>query len=428
MGVRNGLLISLAACLAMSLFCVGPSTATARLDAAKSKEIGDRAAQTPPSATESVSSLADYLTKPASDDLEKVRAIYEWIVRNIVYDVAAFDSGVLPDQDAEAVLKRRTAVCSGYARLFEALAAESGLEAKEVIGFSRGKGYSVGAGVTQKPDHAWTVAKIDGKWQLMDCTWAAGYIDAKNQFVRSRCEFYFLTPPEAFVYDHFPEDAQWQLTDKPMDRSEFEGLVYLRPAFFGHGLKLISHSQRVIKSDCCFDMSFGAPDDVVLNAQVLKGSQRDLASSLFIQRDGEALKLSTAFASPGDYTLRLFAKRSVGEEVYDWAADYLVEVQPSTESSPGFPVALSTFGEKKVTLHSPLAGRLKSGKTAGFKLTAPGAQAVAVVVEGKWSKLTQNGDVFEGEVAAGGDSVQVAAQYPGSESYYVLLKYAVVSE
>lgn len=426
MGVCKRTLAALAICAAALLpACAWAVPKLADLGSAQLKEIDERVVQTPPEATTSVKSLADYLTKSTSDDVAKTRAVYEWIVRNIVYDVAAFDSGVFPDQTAEAVLKRRTAVCSGYSRLFAALAAEAGLEAKEVIGFSRGYGYSVGVPVGQKPDHAWTAIKIGGDWQLMDCTWAAGYINAKNQFVRSRCDFYFLTSPESFIYDHFPEDVQWQLLSKPIDRTQFESFVYLRPAFFGHGLRLVSHPQGVIKNNCCFNMSFGAPDDVLLNAQVLKAGQRDAQSSFLIQRDGPDITLSTAFATPGNYTLRLFAKKFPGEEVYDWAADYLVEVEPSTESTPGFPAMLSTFGEKKVTLRSPMTGRLKSGDTAKFKLTAPGAEAVSVVVENKWSSLAKDGDAFTGDVAVKGDNVQVAARYPGSQSYYVLLKYAV---
>jgi hypothetical protein len=171
-------------------------------------------------------------------------------------------------------------------------------------------------------------------------------------------------------------------------------------------------------------MAFGAPDDVLLNAQVLKGGQKDSSSSLFIQREGAQIKLSTAFAGAGSHTLRLFAKKPA-EEVYDWAADYLVEVQPGPESSPGFPATMSTFGEKKVTLHSPLAGKLKSGQAVRFKIAAPGAEAVAVVIENNWSKLVGRDGVFEGEVSPKGDGLQVAARYPGSESYYVLLKYAV---
>lgn len=410
--------------MAMTVFA-GSALGSPAMGADRLKAISDQVAQTPPEAAASVSSLAAYLTKSASNDQEKVRAIYEWIVQNLTYDVAALDSGVFPDQEPEAVLKRRTAVCAGYSGLFQALAAAAGVEAREVIGFSRGKGYYIGNQVSQKPDHSWTAVKLNDKWQLIDSTWAAGYINSKNQFVRSRCEFYYMTPPESFIFDHFPEDPEWQLVDKPIDREQFEKLVYLRPAFFAHELRLLSHSQGVIKSNCCFDMSFGAPRNVMLNAQVLKDGQKDSASTIFIQREGQTLKLSTAFASPGNYTLRLFAKRMPDEEVYDWAADYLVQVEPSTESSPGFPVALSTFSEKDVSLQSPVTACLKSGEAAKFRITAPGAESVAVVVENKWANLEKSGDAFEGEAVAGGSSVQVAARYPGSQSFYVLLKYAV---
>jgi transglutaminase-like putative cysteine protease len=42
--------------------------------------------QAPSSVEESVDTLANYLAKPAKNDLEKVRALYFWICENIRYN------------------------------------------------------------------------------------------------------------------------------------------------------------------------------------------------------------------------------------------------------------------------------------------------------------------------------------------------------
>jgi transglutaminase-like putative cysteine protease len=41
--------------------------------------------QAPSSVEKSVDTLANYLAKPAKNDLEKVRALYVWICENIRY-------------------------------------------------------------------------------------------------------------------------------------------------------------------------------------------------------------------------------------------------------------------------------------------------------------------------------------------------------
>ena len=76
-------------------------------------------------------------------------------------------------------------------------------------------------------------------------------------------------------------------------------------------------------------------------------------------------------------------------------------------------------------LIAPMSGRLKPGGKEAFKLSAPGAEAVSVIVEGEWLSLTKNGDVWEGEATVKGEQVQVAARFPGSQSFYVLLTYSV---
>ena len=70
-------------------------------------------------------------------------------------------------------------------------------------------------------------------------------------------------------------------------------------------------------------------------------------------------------------------------------------------------------------------GTLKSGADESFKISAPGAISVAIVIGGEFTQLSKEGDVFEGKAAIKGNLVQVAAKFPGSESYFVLLKYKV---
>jgi len=400
--------------------------AAAPPDAAILAQIDERVNRTPPEAAASIQSLADYLAKPAANEMQKVRAIYAWIVRNIDYDVAALATGDPGDQSAQATLARRKAVCDGYSQLFEALARAAGLEALEVIGYSRGAGYLAGSPVGPNPDHAWSAVRMDGNWYVLDSTWAAGYLDAKAGFVRRFDDYYYLTPPSNFVYDHLPKDPKWQLLATPISKEDFERLVYLRPGFFRCGLQVVSHPSVDIASEGNLTVTFGGPNDVMMRARVGDSAQfRDDIAPTFVQREGSELKLNVSFANPGSYMLRLYAKRKGNEGPYEWAADYRVKVAEVKALRVFYPETSATFNEVNAKLIAPMSGRLKPGGKEAFKLSAPGAEAVSVIVEGEWLSLTKNGDVWEGEATVKGEQVQVAARFPGSQSFYVLLTYSV---
>lgn len=383
------------------------------------------AAAAPPEALNSVQELADYLTKPAQNDLQKVRAIYSWVIRSIDYDVQAVRAADPGDQSAEAALKRRKGVCGSYSNLFDALAKAAGIETSQIIGFSRGADYIPGMPLPPEPNHAWNAIKLDGDWRFIDCTWAAGYIDEGGAFVRRPDDHYFLTSPDCFVYDHLPEDPQWQLLPTPVTRNDYEKMVYLRPGFFRNNLRLVSHPHMEIVSDGSLAVVLEAPDDVLLKACVKQPQAGSDAARAFVQRDGGQLKISSFIAQPGNYALRLYAKRRGDAGNYEWAADYLVKVPEVTATPASYPEMMATFQESSSKLLAPTAGKLKLGDDEAFKLIVPGAEAVAVVIDNEWAQLEKHGDLWEGQVKVAGGEVQVAARFPGSKSFYVLLVYAV---
>lgn len=419
---RLSLAISSFMCCA-ALCCCGSWAAS--LDQATIASIDKRVADTPQSAAGTVQSLADYLAKSATNDAQKVRAIYSWIVRNIDYDVAALAAGNTGDQSAEATLSKRKAVCAGYSRLFLALTQAAGVEAAEVDGFSRGAGYVAGSSLGSEPDHAWSAVKLDGSWYVLDCTWAAGYLDAEHGFVRKLDDYYYLTPPDHFIYDHLPQDAKWQMAANPITKEDFERLVYLRPGFFRCGLEVASHPHIEIECDGNLTVAFTGPDDALVRARVGAAQASDDVAPTFVQHDGDKLKVNASFPHAGDYLLRLYAKKRGDQGPYDWAADYMVKVSQAPAQAASYPQEMATFQESSSRLYAPLSGRLKAGGTEAFKLSVPGAEAVAVVAGGDWQQLEKHGDVWEGEAKAKGDQLQVAARFPGSQSFYILLTYVV---
>lgn len=197
-------------------------------------------------------SLSSLLTAPYSTNLEKVRAIYSWMVQHISYNTGIYKprpahfiyaadpadtASVWKSADemtAQRVLYRRVAVCEGYARLFKVLCSYAGMEAAVITGYARGDGRS---SERFRTNHAWNAVKIDSTWHLLDVTWASGYINFNNEYTASRNDAYFLTPPEQFARDHYPEQLQWSLLPQPPALSEFKKMPFKSKNFIKYGIE-----------------------------------------------------------------------------------------------------------------------------------------------------------------------------------------------
>lgn len=127
-------------------------------------------------ASSRVVSVADEITASASDELDTVAAVYEYVVQNIRYDydlAKNVPSTYLPDLDA--VLSRQTGICFDYASVMTAMLRAKGIPTKLVIGYtSRGEYHAwISTHVSQI---GWinNVISFDGKsWKLMDPTFAS---------------------------------------------------------------------------------------------------------------------------------------------------------------------------------------------------------------------------------------------------------------
>lgn len=145
-----------------------------------------------------IMNLANSLTKDLSTDLEKAKAIYEYVAKNISYDVAKMKNNEFAwDDSALKTLEKKSGVCQDYAYLTIALLRASGIEAR----FVEGRAGENAFGIASAERHAWVEAKIDGRWMTMDPTWGAGYIQ-NGSFVSSYTEKYFDPNPAEFEKTH----------------------------------------------------------------------------------------------------------------------------------------------------------------------------------------------------------------------------------
>ena len=211
-----------------------------------------------------IDSLAQKLVVPYTNDLLRVRAIFRWITENISYKTfsrfkkIAFlkstyydfedDTGALKPltrRVAENVLIKREAVCNGYTRLFKALCDAAGIRSEIIIGFARGHNEG---GIKFRSNHLWNAVFIDSIWHLLDVTWASGFISFGGDYIKHFDENYFLTPPEQFIQDHFPEDLQWTLLPNPPIVKEFYQSPFKHSAFIKHKIFSYKPSNGIIEA------------------------------------------------------------------------------------------------------------------------------------------------------------------------------------
>jgi transglutaminase/protease-like cytokinesis protein 3 len=220
----------------------------------------------------SLDSLAFRLSAPYHTEVEKVRAIYAWICQNIQYNVDIYrplyrrakfkpepvDTSAewksADEMVAQRVLYRRVAVCDGYARLFKVLCQYSGVEAVVLNGYGR-TGFDSGK-ERFRSNHSWNAVRIDSAWYLVDATWAAGYINYADDFVSHRNDYYFLTAPEDFIRDHFPEDLRWTLLAQPPSIAEFKKMPFKSKAYLKYGIHAYTPQTGLIEAEPGDTLSF----------------------------------------------------------------------------------------------------------------------------------------------------------------------------
>ncbi len=204
----------------------------------------------------SADSLSHLLTNSYATELEKVRSIFYWITDHISYNTIRFqpqpvaykDDGYEAEDDADSVLKpldervanlvlkRRHALCDGYARLFKALCDYAGIKSEVITGYAR-TNFNNGQ---FHCNHKWNAVMIDSNWYLLDATWASGYLSfSGTEFIKDYNDYYFLTPPKNFIQDHYPDDVKWTLLENAPALAEFNRSPFKQPSF---NYKIISYS------------------------------------------------------------------------------------------------------------------------------------------------------------------------------------------
>lgn len=192
-----------------------------------------------PKSFDSPEALSKFITRDYKTDEEKVRAIYSWIIQNIAYDPEEYKQfnysfknyrerndkeEKTREKIIERTLKYGTAVCEGYAMLFEKLCELQGINNYLVRGDTKTNFDDIGRPFART--HMWNVAEIDGQQYLFDATWGAGKY--RGKFIKEPSYFFYKTPPDLFIKTHFPdlyEDAFLDVEISPAAFSEMPLII-----------------------------------------------------------------------------------------------------------------------------------------------------------------------------------------------------------
>ncbi len=184
----------------------------------------------------SLDEVAQAILKREADPFQRVKAIHDFVVTWLAYDTSALDPSFRePSQEVDVVFKRRTATCHGYVGMMLALAERTGDKLTRVRG--RTRSLQNGRVAFDDMTHAWVAATIDGRTYLIDPTWSAGHVRGR-EYIADYSTTYLFTPPEVFIYEHYPEDPAWSLLEPAPSAQQFLELPLLNGHFFAWGLSL----------------------------------------------------------------------------------------------------------------------------------------------------------------------------------------------
>jgi len=131
--------------------------------------------------------------------------------------VEGFFGGCIPrGQTVEQSIFSGKAVCEGYAKIYQGIAAAAGLECYVVGGHGKGFGFAPMRPGERPPPvdatgHAWNAVRIDGgQWKLIDPCWGAGNVCDKRaeRYEKKFAPIHFTASNEDFGERHFPEDSR----------------------------------------------------------------------------------------------------------------------------------------------------------------------------------------------------------------------------
>ncbi|HQW84050.1 MAG TPA: transglutaminase domain-containing protein [Ferruginibacter sp.] len=229
----------------------------------------------------SMGTINNIVTSKFINKIDKVRAIYDWIARNITYDVKAARANNISKNSPTEVLLHRKAVGIGFASLFQDMCSNANIRCLTVDGFIKNNVDEIGE-KGNDINHSWAVVQLGespDSWFYVDPAFGSGYTDVEMKtFTKSFTDAYFFTDKETFNLQHYPDNTAWKLGPSPKSKKDFFNLPVVKPEAVELGLKKISPEEGFLKVKANrpikFTFTLGNDDAKITKVEVGTGSRK----------------------------------------------------------------------------------------------------------------------------------------------------------
>ena len=141
-----------------------------------------------------IEKVRDYILAnlEGKSDYEKIKMVHDYLIDSIEYDSSVAKENIY---DIYGALVLRTCVCEGYAKAFEYLMNEVGIDNVIVIGSGTNSN-------GQTESHAWNYVRLDNKWYAVDVTWDDPILIGNGKLPEKSKYKYFLRGSNTMNQNH----------------------------------------------------------------------------------------------------------------------------------------------------------------------------------------------------------------------------------
>ena len=157
--------------------------------------------------------LSQSIVGGANSKYDQAKAIFLWLCDNILYDVT------YQIHSADECFDNKRGVCQGYCELFYRLAEPLGLHTEIIFGKSKNADNTIAS-----KGHAWLLVEVENRSIFIEPTWGAGAVN-DGVFVKNDNPMpWFDVDPYWLIFNHFPDEAQYQMISPAIDIETFKML------------------------------------------------------------------------------------------------------------------------------------------------------------------------------------------------------------
>lgn len=207
----------------------------------------------------------------------------------------------------------------------------------------------------------WTAVSVDGSWRFVNCNWGARHVKSTNDQLPTYAvdEFYFLTDAEDHIYQHFPDNAQWQLLKQPLTLDEFIRLPVVKSPFFNHKLSFSTKRPNCVLQTTSgrVQLRISAPKLYKFNCS-FQSVKRSVDSEALLERCytrtvNNDLVVTAVLPATGYYYLDVYVSRHWSGSVTHNACSFLVKCAEtySGAATLTFPQEETTYGATPAMRH-----------------------------------------------------------------------------